>query len=78
MTSDFIVRFIVQRPFDPFTMITADGREFHVPHPEYVGVGTAVQTVRYMHPNGQVEILDSVLIVSIRTIYAVDLSSHSE
>ena len=78
MTSSFIVLFIVQRPFEPFTITTADGREFHVPHPEYVGVGLGAQTVRYMHPNGQIEILDAALIVSIRTIYAADLSSYSE
>ena len=41
-------------------------------------VGQAAQTVTYVHPNGQIEIVDAAMVVSIRTIYAADLSSYSE
>lgn len=78
MTSTHIVRFLEQRPFEPFTMTTTDGREFHVPHPEYATAGEHVLTVICHHPNGQVEIVESALIVSIRTIYAADLASYNE
>ena len=32
-------------PFEPFTLLTADGREVHVPHPELISSSPAFRTV---------------------------------
>jgi hypothetical protein len=29
---------VLHRPFQPFTLRMNDGREFHIPHPEFVAV----------------------------------------
>jgi hypothetical protein len=78
MTSALLTRFVEQRPFEPFTLVTADGRDFHVPHPEYVSLGGHVLSVMYLHPNGQVEFIDAALVVSVRTVYAADVGSYRE
>jgi len=31
-----------RRPFEPFSICLADGRRLHVPHPDFVSVGTNV------------------------------------
>jgi len=78
MTSPWLTRFVVQQPFEPFTMIVADGRELHVPHPEQASLGDYATTLIYMHPTGQVEVVAAALIVSIRTIRPADLGAYSE
>lgn len=72
MTTDYITRYVQQRPFEPFTVVTTDGREFHVSHPEFATLGEYAATVIYLHPTGQKEIVDVSMIVSIRTIRAAD------
>lgn len=73
-----LTRFIKQRPFEPFTLVTADGRELHVNHPEFATLGDHVDTLIYVYPSGQVEIIDSRLIVSLRTIYPADLHAYGD
>jgi hypothetical protein len=78
MTSPWLTRFVRQQPFEPFTMVVADGRELHVPHPEHASLGDFATTLIYMHPTGQIEVVDAAMIVSIRTIRAADLANYSE
>jgi hypothetical protein len=72
VTTETIVRFFYGRPFRPFIVSLANGREIHFLHPEQAVVGDAALTVNYVHPTHQVEVIDSALIVSIRTVYPAD------
>ena len=78
MTTALLTRFVTQRPFEPFTLVTADGRELHARHPEHVSLGTAAMSVVYIHPTGQLEFLDTDLVVSIRTIYPAEFDVYGE
>jgi hypothetical protein len=75
MTTAYTTRFIAQRPFVPFVMLLANGREHVISHPEFVHVGEYALTVFVLHSSGQVEVIDTALIVSFRTLYASDLNS---
>jgi hypothetical protein len=75
MSSDVITRFVEQRPFEPFTMKLVDGREVYVPHSDFIGVGFAVQSVNVILPTRQLEVIDTVHVVSIRTFYPSELPS---
>lgn len=76
MTSDQIVRFFVDRPFVPFTIVTADGRELHVRHPEHGQFGRHMEGVTYFYDDLRIEVIDARLIVSLRTLTPVDISTY--
>jgi hypothetical protein len=76
MTSPPLARFFMQRPFEPFTMVLADGRELHVNHPEFADVNAQDEVVTFQHPSGQLEVIDPRLIVSIRTIYPAHIGDY--
>ena len=73
MSSDVLVRYIEQRPFEPFTLVMTNGREIHVPHSDFVVVGYAVMSVNVLLPTGQLEVIDSAHVVSIWTFYVSGL-----
>jgi hypothetical protein len=75
MTTDVMTHFIEQRPFVPFTLVLANGREIHVPHSDFVGSGRAVLNVHIIIPTGQLEVVDTALILSIRTFHPAELPS---
>ena len=72
MTTPLMIHYVQQRPFVPFTMILASGREIHVPHSDFVLAGQGVLTVSVLLPTGQLEIIDTALIVSIRTFHPAE------
>jgi hypothetical protein len=45
MDTQTIREAVLKRPFEPFTLRMNDGREFHIPHPEYVAVSKRVLVV---------------------------------
>ena len=71
MTTEYIMRIFDARPFVPFMLIMANGREITVSHPELTVIGEYALTVSVIHPSRQVEVIDSALIVSVRTLYPV-------
>jgi hypothetical protein len=75
VTSSEVIRFFDARPFVPFTFILVNGREVPVQHPEQVVVGDYALVVTYIHATRQVEVIDAAHIVSLRTMYAVDLDN---
>ena len=77
MTSDYITRFFQQRPFVPFVMYLADGRERQVPHSDFIAIGEHIAVVLFHHPDGQVEVIDSNLIVSFCTVQPSDFEFWS-
>jgi hypothetical protein len=75
VTTEQIIRFFDQRPFEPFSFTLVNGREIQALHPEQISVGRHGSIVFFFHPTRQIEVIDTSLIVSIRTVYAADFSS---
>jgi hypothetical protein len=73
MTSAFITRFCEQRPFVPFSIYLADGREHHAPHSDFIAAGEYAATIHFHHANGEMEVIDAALIVSFRTLQPADI-----
>jgi hypothetical protein len=53
------------RPFKPFTMRTADGREYSVPHPEFLYITPPGRTVVVADKSGAVDLVDLLLVASL-------------
>ena len=51
--------------FRPFILRTSDGREFHVPHPEFIAFGKS--DVAVVDRSGDINILEALHIVSLKT-----------
>jgi hypothetical protein len=54
--------------FQPFAIRTSDGREYAVPHPEFVLLGKHIIAV--VDRDGDIDTLDPLHIVSIKTLSA--------
>jgi hypothetical protein len=56
-----------RRPFEPFWVRTADGREVEVRHPDAIAwSGERAQIVAYVSPDGGWEWIDVALVMSLR------------
>ena len=62
-------------PFRPFTIRMADGRAFHIPHPDFLLITPAGRTVVAVDQNGVAHILDLLLMTEIETDTAPAASS---
>ncbi len=66
MTIDQLRRVARAEPFSPFTIYLADGRRFHVPHPEFITIPpTATRTFVVAGPDEDYGIVDLLLVVSL-------------
>lgn len=54
-------------PFQPFTVHMADGRSFHVPHPDFLFMSPTGRTVIIFQENEEFSILDLRLMTEIET-----------
>jgi hypothetical protein len=54
------------RPFQPFDLQLADGRALAVEHPEFLAQSPAGRTIAVGHPDGTIEIVDLLLVVSLK------------
>jgi len=54
-------------PFRPFTIHMADGRTFHVPHPDFLSMSPAGRTVIIYQQDEEFSILDLLLMTEIQT-----------
>ena len=52
-------------PFRPFTIHMADGREFDVPHPDFLSMSPSGRTVIIYHEDDHLSILDLLLMTEI-------------
>jgi len=52
--------------FRPFVLRTSDGREFSVPHPEFIAIGAS--DVAVVDKQGDINLLEALHIVSIKTL----------
>jgi hypothetical protein len=55
------------KPFRPFTIHMADGRSFHVPHPDFLSTSPSGRTVIVYQENEDFSILDLLLLTEIET-----------
>jgi hypothetical protein len=53
------------RPFKPFTIVTASGEGYHVPHPEMMGQSPTGNTVIVMPKGDEVVMIDVASITEI-------------
>jgi hypothetical protein len=54
-------------PFQPFSLVLADGRSFHVPHPDFISVSPKGTALSLWAEDGTIGgYLDSALIAEIR------------
>ena len=66
MTSDQVHAFLRAKPFVPFTIHMADGRELRVNHPENAMVSDLGLSAAVVNPDGVIEIVDLLLVTSLR------------
>ncbi len=53
------------RPFRPFTLHMADGRSFHVPHPEFLSRSPSGRTIIVYGSDESFSILDLLLLTEL-------------
>ena len=61
--------------FRPFLLRTSDGREYQIPHPEFIAL--AKNEVVVVNSNGDFDILDALHIVSIKLIKSESKTSSN-
>ncbi len=64
MTTDQLKDCLERRPFRPFVIRQADGRETRIAHPEAMGYGGG-RIATYIHPDGRVQIFDLLLVSTL-------------
>ena len=63
-------------PFRPFTMLSADGNRYHVPHPDFFMVPPkGDRTLIFVRDDGSTVLLDPLLITAIEFDPAPDAES---
>ena len=65
MTLDQLRAAYSARPFRPFTMHLADGRQVQVLHPEFLAREPAGRTVFVFQPDGNFNLVDLLLVTDL-------------
>jgi hypothetical protein len=68
MTIEELRQMHLARPFQPFAIHLADGRALTVEHPEMLAQAPRGRTIGVAHANGVIEIVDLLLVVSLKPI----------
>ena len=55
------------RPFQPFDLHLADGRALAISHPELLAIIPPGRTVIVAHPDGNFEVVDLLLVISLKS-----------
>jgi hypothetical protein len=66
-TTEQLAHAIHAAPFRPFTIHLADQRTLSVPHPHFIAYRPGTRTAVVIEEDGAAEIIDLLLVVSIRT-----------
>jgi len=53
------------QPFRPFSVRVADGREYHVDHPDFIALDPTGRLVVVFQKNGTHEVVDAMMIASL-------------
>ena len=67
MSPDAVKKFMHAVPWQPFTLCLADGRNIHVPHPDFISISRAGRTVVVTTEDEEFEMIDVFLILSVKT-----------
>ena len=73
MTTAQLTPFFIREPFQAFVMFLADGRSMEIGHPDFASFERAGVSIWVFHRDGELELIDPNLIVSIRTSGPADL-----
>lgn len=66
MTVEQLKAALAARPFQPFTLRTADGQEYRVPHPDFIMYNSAMpRTAAVTLPDGAVVVIDLLLVPTL-------------
>ena len=66
MTIEQIRKAYQARPFKPFTLRTGGGREYYVPHPEFMLINAPGRTIIVVdQEDGAAELIDLLLVESL-------------
>ncbi len=52
-------------PFQPFTVRMADGRQFPIPHPDFLSMSPSGRTAVIFHPDDSASIVDLLLMTEL-------------
>ena len=52
-------------PFQPFSIRMADGRQFPIPHPDFLSTSPSGRTAVIFHPDGSASIVDPLLMTEL-------------
>ena len=66
MTIEQLRHMHLAQPFQPFDIYLADGRSVPVEHPEFLAQSAAGRTIAVSHPDGIIEIIDLLLVTSLK------------
>jgi hypothetical protein len=72
MRASEVLLFTESRPFEPFRVYVADGRQLEARHPEMVMAGLHALVLWVLHESGEVEVVDAELVTSLKTLGRVD------
>ncbi|HEY2415703.1 MAG TPA: hypothetical protein VGI40_25920 [Pirellulaceae bacterium] len=53
------------KPFQPFTVRMADGRQFAIPHPDFLSMSPTGRTAVIFHSDGSASIVDLLLMTEL-------------
>ena len=65
MTIEQIRKAHQARPFAPLTLRAGGGREYHVPHPEFMFITPPGRTIIVVDQDGAAELIDLLLVESL-------------
>jgi hypothetical protein len=65
MTIDKLRRFYQSRPFKPFIIHLADGREIPIDHPEFIMSSPSGRTVSVYRPDDTLNVIDLLLVTDL-------------
>jgi len=68
MTTEQLRTYKNARPFVPFAIHLADGREIHVKHPENIMVPEPARTIGVLNQEGAIETVDLLLVTTLRPL----------
>jgi hypothetical protein len=63
--------FFHRQPFDPFMIHVADGRSFHIRHPDFVSFSSDSRAVTLQNDEQLHEVVSTFMIVSLRPLKPV-------
>ena len=66
MTIRYLEMACFAKPFEPFFLHLADGRELHIPHPEFIGFLPSKWIVTVFDRDGSRNLVDLELVTTLR------------